>query len=322
MITIFPTWVSLVACQFRKHRPGRNFPRIPRAAIALGALALLAVTIFGAGCGEQSSGATSTYTGASQLDGTPATVATTTTTASQPFVTLAWPPAPPRPARVLRVPIMMYHHVGNPPPGADRIRRGLTLSAANLDAQLAWLRQAGVQPISETQLFQALFYGVALPAHPVLLTFDDGYADNYTVALPILHRYGFTATFFIISGKVGKPEYMNWDQIVSLDRQGMDIGSHTVDHNDLTILSEATRQGELANSAAAIAGHLGHPVYWFCYPSGDLNPRVVEDVRAAGYLLATTEKVSDRQSSDAPLTLSRYRMSNATTMQVFKALVQ
>ena len=319
-MTIFPSQVSLEPRQCRGRRPRRIFTRISPAALALCALILLASATFAAGCGEQSSG--STYTDASPLDGAPATVATTATTVSKPFVTLAWPPAPPRPARVLRVPIMMYHHVGNPPPGADRIRRGLTLSAANLDAQMTWLRQAGIHPISETQLFQALFYGTPLPAHPVLLTFDDGYTDNYTVALPILQRFGFTATFFIISGKVGKPDYMSWDQIVSLDRQGMDIGSHTVDHRDLAILSEAALQGELASSAAAIAGHLGHPVYWFCYPSGDLNPRVVEDVRAAGYLLATTEKVGDQQSSDAPLTLFRYRMSNATSLQLFKALAQ
>ena len=136
-----------------------------------------------------------------------------------------------------------------------------------------------------------------------MLTFDDGYVDNYEVAAPILEKYGFPATFYIITDKVGTPEYMTWDQVTDLDRQGMDIGSHTATHPDLTTLSAANLRRELSGSADTLKAQLGHPVYWLCYPAGKYDDDVLDYAREAGYLLATTTDPGEQQSSDEPFVL-------------------
>jgi len=162
------------------------------------------------------------------------------------FEQLSFPAAFPNPARTLKLPILMFHHAGETPAGADELRQGLTVSTADLEAQMAYLKQAGYQPVTEAQLFKALYSGEALPAKPVMLTFDDGYTDNYQVVAPILEKYGFTATFYIITDMVGNPEHMTWEQVVALDRKGMDIGSHSATHPDLTTIDATSLQTEVA----------------------------------------------------------------------------
>ncbi len=238
------------------------------------------------------------------------------------FEALALPKTTPHPAKTLSVPIFMFHHAGNAPPGADPVRRDLTVSAADLDAQMKYLKSAGYHPITQTQLFKALFMGGGLPSKPVLITFDDGYLDNFSQALPILVKYGFPATFYIISGRVGGRGYLSWEQIKVMEKDGMDIGSHTVNHQDLSIVSAADLKHELGDSAKDIGAHLGHPVYWFCYPSGRFNARVLQVENEDGYLLAATEKWGRKQSSDAPLALSRYRIRNTTGLEGFKNILQ
>ncbi|MHB1389621.1 MAG: polysaccharide deacetylase family protein [Thermoleophilia bacterium] len=247
----------------------------------------------------------------------------TTAAAAPPvFTSLAFPAVAPSPAAMVKLPTLMFHHVGPTPPGADKIRTGLTVSGADFEAMMSYLKQAGYHPVSQTQLFRALFAGEPLPAHPVLLTFDDGYDDNAIVAAPIMAKYGFTGTFYIITDKVGTAEYMTWDQVTGLEKQGMEIGSHTCGHLDLTNLSGADLKHELADSAAAIASHLGHPVYWLCYPAGKYDADVTHYAREAGYLLAVTTKPGEQHSSDAPFAISRYRVRSDTGLAGFKELVR
>lgn len=239
-----------------------------------------------------------------------------------PFVPLAFPATLPVPAQVVKLPILMFHHTGEPPAGADELRQGLTVSTADLEAQLAYLKQAGYQPVSETQLFKALYGGVPLPPNPVMLTFDDGYVDNYQVVVPILEKYDFPATFYIVTDLVGTPEYMSWDQIVELDRKGMDIGSHTAAHRDLTTLGAVDLQAEVADSAGILKEHLGHPVYWFCYPAGKYDADVIASVKESGYLLATSTDPGEQQSSDDPFVLMRYRVRSDTGLEGFREMVR
>jgi peptidoglycan/xylan/chitin deacetylase (PgdA/CDA1 family) len=238
------------------------------------------------------------------------------------FTALSFPARSPVPASVVKLPTLMFHHVGEPPPGADEIRVGLTVSGADFEAMMAYLKEAGYHPVTQTQLFQALFEGVPLPEKPVMLTFDDGYLDNYQVAVPALQKYGFPATFYVITDKIGTSEYMTWEQVMELDREGMDIGSHTSSHLDLTTLSAADLQHELGDSGAAISSRLGHPVYWLCYPAGEYDADVINYSRAAGYLLAVTTEPGEQQSSDSPFEIMRYRVRSDTGLEGFKELVR
>ncbi len=230
--------------------------------------------------------------------------------------------ASPGPARVFDIPVLMYHHVGEPPSDADDLRCALTVSGSNFKAQMDYLKSSGYNPITQAQLFNALYNGGQLPAKPVMLTFDDGYEDNYYDAAPILIEHGFPATFYILTSKVDILGYMTWQQLIELDSKGMDIGSHAVTHRDLTAMPADEARVEISQSAADISSKLGHQPYWFCYPSGKFNPETIKLVFQSGYLLAASTETGELQSSDTPYQLKRYRVDADTSLEEFQYLVQ
>jgi peptidoglycan/xylan/chitin deacetylase (PgdA/CDA1 family) len=196
------------------------------------------------------------------------------------------------------------------------------VNTAEFQEMIAYLKQAGYNPVSQKQLFKALFQNEKLPEKAVMITFDDGYADNYSVAAPVLEKYGYPATFYIVTGSVGSAEYMSWEQIKDLDRRGMDIGSHSETHLDLTLLSAADLRSELSGSAAAITSQIGHPVYWLSFPGGSYDQDVLRFTAEAGYLLAVTTDPGEQQSSDSPYGLMRYRVRSDTGVEGFKEQVR
>src|SRR5258708_13504521 len=96
----------------------------------------------------------------------------------------------------------MYHHVSKQPT-TNALDYNLTVTTTDFNAQLTWLQQQGYQAITLTELFDALYYGKALPPHPMILTFHDGYEDRYTDALPTFLAHPYPAVFFIITHLIG-----------------------------------------------------------------------------------------------------------------------
>lgn len=189
---------------------------------------------------------------------------------------------------VIRVPVLMYHYIRVNPDPRDRAGYALSVTPADFEAQLDWLQAHGFNTITFGEL-NAYLHGVrGLPAHPVILTFDDGYADFYTSALPALISHDFTADAYVVSGFVGRPGYMSASQVAAADRAGIEIGAHTVDHVDLTRLPNDAVRYQLSGSKQALEGVVGHPVLSFCYPYGQFDARVASLVQAAGYRDATT----------------------------------
>ena len=119
------------------------------------------------------------------------------------------------------------------------------------------------------------------------MSFDDDWESQYTHALPLLKKYGFTATFYIWVGVVGKKHHMSWDEIRALKAAGMQIGCHSMTHPYLTRVQndEALRQ-EILGAKQIIESHVGVPVTTFAYPFGQYNERVVAAVKEAGYTSA------------------------------------
>jgi peptidoglycan/xylan/chitin deacetylase (PgdA/CDA1 family) len=136
----------------------------------------------------------------------------------------------------------------------------------------------------------------------VIITFDDGYADNYTHAFPILKEYGLVATIFLVSDHVGtdhvfywdvpkvtaqSPEHLyqllTWAQVEEMCDAGIEIGSHTCTHPELTTLSAEGCREELSRSRADLEAKLGRRVTSFCYPRGKLSPEIIRMVERAGY---------------------------------------
>lgn len=238
------------------------------------------------------------------------------------------PPSPtlaPTPTRVvtptsvrrsIRVPILMYHYVSVPPPDADKYRLDLSVTPTNFRAQVEYLLAEGYHPITVADLSDYLRRGKSLPANPVILTFDDGYLDNYENAFPILKEFKIPATFFVITDFIDnkKTGYMTWDQLEEMAIDGMEIGSHTMTHPDLEGKSRTIQASEIAGSKATIEARIGTPVKSFCYPAGKYDARTLDVLKSVGYQTAvTTDPQGTRQSSDAIYELRRIRVRGTFT---------
>jgi peptidoglycan/xylan/chitin deacetylase (PgdA/CDA1 family) len=215
-------------------------------------------------------------------------------------------------------PILMYHYVRVVDRHSDPLGYALSVTPEMFNAQMAWLHMHGYSGITMAQALGCM-RGERCPPKPVALTFDDGYQDAYDQAFPTLQRYGFRATFYIISGFVNHPHYATWDEIRAMLHAGMEIGAHTIHHLDLTHIGPAEAAHEIGGSKAAIEHELGTTVTSFCYPSGRYNAAIEALVRQAGYASATTTRWDDNYSD--PLALPRRRVSGDTTLEGFAALV-
>jgi peptidoglycan/xylan/chitin deacetylase (PgdA/CDA1 family) len=210
----------------------------------------------------------------------------------------------------LRIPILMYHRIDVVRPTLPAITQRLTVDPGRFAAQMEWLHAHGYHALTETQLYDALERGAPLPRRPVVITFDDGYRDVLWKAAPVLKRLHMHATAFVITDRIsaGDVSFLTWPLLKVLERQGVEIGSHTVSHLDLTTLSGAQLQHELVDSRATLEQRLGHPVRWFAYPAGRFDARVVAAARAAGYELAMTTQPGSLQDPAQPLELHRYEI--------------
>jgi peptidoglycan/xylan/chitin deacetylase (PgdA/CDA1 family) len=201
---------------------------------------------------------------------------------------------PPRPplgrlaSTVTFCPILMYHYIRAYTNQLDPIGIGLSVAPAVFRQEMWYIHSHGFHTVTIAQLARHIRYGTPLPRNPVALTFDDGYRDQFTKALPALRRDHLRATFFIVSGFVDQPRYMTWRQVRKVDGAGMEIGVHTIHHLDLTTVTPWQDWQEIYHSKVVIERHLGHPAVVFAYPSGAFDQQVLQDVRKAGYLAAVS----------------------------------
>ncbi len=230
---------------------------------------------------------------------------------------------------MVKVPILMYHHISDAPP-TNLLELSLTVTPTHFTQQLDYLKTHDYHTITFNQLFDALYYGGPLPAHPIILTFDDGYEDAYQFAFPILQVHGFSGTFYIITGVVGWRGYLNWEQLHSMLAAGMQIGSHTIHHVNIgatLLFSPTAAQQELLQSQAVLQKQLGVVIQQFCYPSGEpfrhgslaLRQRIVVLLAADSYVGATTDpgQTGIYQSSLSPFALLRVRVDGRESFAAF-----
>lgn len=277
--------------------------------------------------------ATATSTPAATATPTPSPAATTTpsptvTNAPLPTATPTVLPTPDGMAREARVPILMYHYLSDPPQGADRYRRDLSVSPAIFEQHLAWLRDQGYQSITLEQLLRHLALGEPLPERPIIITFDDGYVDNYANAYPLLTRYGFGGTFFVVTelaerasagmtapdGTVYADDYMSWEQMQEMQAAGMDIQCHARVHEDLTDMDDERLIWQVLGCREMIESRLGVRQRFVAYPSGIYDQRVADFFASDDYWGGITTYQGSVQRSDAPFELQRLRIRSTTTI--------
>lgn len=220
--------------------------------------------------------------------------------------------APPR----WRVPILMYHMVDTDVPPRDLITLHLTVIAPAFEAQLKLLRGAGYRPLSLDDVWGGL-NGRTPPPRGIVLTFDDGYLDNYTVAFPILKKYGWTGTFFVVTSTIGTRGHMTKAQLDEMSRAGMAIESHGQHHIDFSRLPLGLARTELAESKRIIAGWSGQPVAFFAYPAGRFNPSLERLLGNLGYHAAVTEVPGFTDASSRPFALERVRVDHDDSLSSF-----
>jgi len=230
-------------------------------------------------------------------------------------------PTPDGATRQARVPILMYHHITIPPANANRIERDISVSPAAFAEQLRYLKETGYETIYLEDLVYHLTIGRELPPNPVIITFDDSYLDNYTVAFPLLQEYGFAATFFIITDYVdhGLSRYMSWEQIREMEAAGMEIGSHSRDHADLRRRSYDFLVWQLLGSRETLEANLRNPIRAFSYPSGAHDAFVIEVLQSAHYWCAVGIEQGALQSSDRLYNLKRIRVRGSDSLEKFVA---
>src|SRR5947209_6634870 len=222
-------------------------------------------------------------------------------------------------ARSIRLPILMYHYIRTPPSTrTDPLGYRLSVSPIVFQSQMDWLSAHGYHAITFNQV-RAYFAGTsALPAKPVVISVDDGHADLYTTAFPILQSHHFTAVAYIVSGFINRAGYVTSDEVVQLDRAGIEIGSHTVSHPDLAHLSFASAMFQVVESKRVLEGLVGHPVVDFAYPSGRYDAETVEALVKAGYDTAvTTADYPVAHSLQNRYTWSRVRVTGGEPLPAF-----
>jgi peptidoglycan/xylan/chitin deacetylase (PgdA/CDA1 family) len=231
---------------------------------------------------------------------------------------------------MIRVPVLMYHSVTDTP---NDETRPLAVRPADFAEQIAYLGESGFTPLTLAQLAASMDGSAGPPPErPVVVTFDDGYADFHAEALPVLERRGFPATLFLTSGWVadakqdaaGRPlgETLTWSQAREAIASGIEIGGHSHSHPQLDQLPRAVLREELRRNKALIEDRLGAPVTTMAYPYGYSSARVRREVRRAGYSAACAVANDLTDAGDDMLALPRLTVARGTTMSTFRRAVE
>lgn len=219
------------------------------------------------------------------------------------------------------VPVLCYHSIG------DARRDGTlrwSVSPGDFDEQMALLRQRNRTPLTVSEYAGLLRQDAATPPRPVLVTFDDGYADLATAGLPILARYGILATAYVITSRVGTraaDPSLDWDQLADLRRNGFEIGSHSHTHQALDCLRPAWLPEEVAASKRVLEDGLRARVHTFAYPYGYHSRAVRRAVRAAGYTSACAVKNALSHPGDDVFAIARVLVERDTGAAGIDALL-
>ncbi len=201
------------------------------------------------------------------------------------------------------VPVLMYHVIDDPQPGAPY--RDLYVSAEDFRAQIQWLVDSGYEGVTLRQVEEAWWREGKLPEKPVVLSFDDGYISQYEVAFVAMSEQGWPG---LLNLKAGDDVDIYKRQVREMLAAGWELGSHTVSHPDLTSLSPEALVAELSDSRRILRRRFGVPVSHLCYPAGRYNDAVATAAEAAGYSTASTTDPG-LATREEPFRLKRIRVN-------------
>jgi peptidoglycan/xylan/chitin deacetylase (PgdA/CDA1 family) len=230
-----------------------------------------------------------------------------------------------------KIPILMYHSVSD---SSTLLFKPFVVTPAQFAEQIAYLHENNYTPITVTQLMRARLHNeLVLPERPVVITFDDGFADYFTGALPVLNQYNFTATLYISTAFIegtsrwlrnieeGERPMLTWAQVAEINANGIECGAHTHTHPQLDTLPPSKARVEIASSKKILEDHLGQEVLSFAYPFGYFTARVRQIVQEEGFQSACAVRYKMSPENDNPFSLARLMVEEGMSIDAFASLL-
>jgi peptidoglycan/xylan/chitin deacetylase (PgdA/CDA1 family) len=225
-----------------------------------------------------------------------------------------------------RVTILAYH-------GLDETRSVVAVPPELFRWQMAWLAKANACVMPLGTVVDRLHQNRPLPRKAVAITFDDGYASVHQWACPVLAQHGFPATVFVVAGYCGRKNdwpgqppqvrpapLLSWSQVEALDRNGVEIGAHTIDHPRLDLLPADEVQHQVLGGKVMIEERLGHAIHTFAYPYGRYTPQVKQIV-SRSFTGACTARPGTVDSASDPWLLDRIDAAYVSRPSLFTLLL-
>jgi peptidoglycan/xylan/chitin deacetylase (PgdA/CDA1 family) len=216
----------------------------------------------------------------------------------------------------VEVPILLYHHVA-PSDGRDRY----TVSPDDFEDQMQTLFELGYHTITPSQLLAAINCSGTIPEKSVLITFDDGHADVYQFAFPIMEKYGFFGAMYVVANRTTAHGFLSVDQLREMIEAGWEIGSHTFTHPDLTELDIQDLREELTDSRSTLETRLEVDIVSLAYPFGSFSPQVAQEAVKAGYTNAMGIGILNTHGVETRYYLSRREVVGQADLTMFMTLL-
>jgi peptidoglycan/xylan/chitin deacetylase (PgdA/CDA1 family) len=206
------------------------------------------------------------------------------------------------------VPVLCYHHF------AETCESSLCTPASVFEQQMKVLKEEGFSVISTAELAEFLAFRRAIPRKAVVINLDDGYRSTYEVAYPILKTYGFTATLFIYTSFIGASKNaLTWDQLKAMKAGGFEVGSHSVNHVDLSKKFDGESEKEYAArvkrellvSKQVLDEKLNQNTQYIAFPYGEFSPVLLKLCEETGYRVGFSVKAGGNPFFSEPLILKR-----------------
>ena len=199
-------------------------------------------------------------------------------------------------------PILEYHTVTKTPTRDSEI---YNVPPDDFSAQLDYLQQNGYTTMTLQDFMRVLKGKQQLPAKPIVLTFDDGYADNFTEMLPILEAHNMTAVIYVITNKIGQEGYLNLEQLKEMQKRGLEIGSHTADHIPIDTVSAHILNNQIHGSKQFLDWSGLETIYTFSYPNGAVSDKLIDYLKKENFLNAVTGEPGLNNLETDPFKLKR-----------------
>ncbi|WP_456266092.1 MULTISPECIES: polysaccharide deacetylase family protein [unclassified Bacillus (in: firmicutes)] len=214
----------------------------------------------------------------------------------------------------VELPILMYHSISS--------GNSLRVPKSEFASHMQWLKDNDYVTLSPEEAYRVFTTNSMPSKKSVLITFDDGYTDNYTKAFPILKQYGMKATIFMIEQSIGRPNHLTDEQMDEMMAHGISIESHTIHHLELNRLSKQQQEEELKRSKIFFDQRFSQRTRMVSYPVGRYNEETLKLAKEAGYQMAVTTEPGHAKKEQGMMSLHRVRISPGLSPESFGRLVE